>query len=87
MCGDCNKNPDDDIRYGAFDGHPGGKPKDINDFALSWLYENLPGGQTRQECENKPEAECVEVAPENDPCSRLLDENIFGQVNALLMKP
>ncbi|XP_066254573.1 hemocytin [Euwallacea similis] len=79
LCGDCNKNPNDDIRNGPFDGHPGGKPKDINDFALSWLYEHLPGGQTRAECANKLEEKCPEVPPKDDPCTRLLDDKIFGQ--------
>ncbi|ENN77021.1 hypothetical protein YQE_06515, partial [Dendroctonus ponderosae] len=79
LCGDCNKNPDDDIRYGAFDGHLGGKPQDIDDFALSWLYESLPGGQSREGCENKPEEKCAELAPEDDPCLQLLDMKKFGQ--------
>ncbi|CAG9772868.1 unnamed protein product [Ceutorhynchus assimilis] len=79
LCGDCNKNPNDDIRYGPFDGNPGGQPKDINDFALSWLYENLPGGQSRQGCENKPQEKCMELTPEDDPCMQLLQINKFGQ--------
>ncbi|XP_050302983.1 hemocytin [Anthonomus grandis grandis] len=79
LCGNCNKNPDDDMVYGPFDGKPGGKPKDVGDFALSWLYENLPGGQTREGCENLPEETCAKVLPENDPCMQLLDLNKFGQ--------
>ncbi|KAL1513261.1 hypothetical protein ABEB36_002690 [Hypothenemus hampei] len=80
LCGDCNKNPDDDIRYGAFAKHsPDENPKDINDFALSWLYENLPGGQSPQTCQNLPEEKCPELPLHEDPCSQLLDENKFGQ--------
>lgn len=47
------------------------------------LYENLPGGQTREGCENKPEELCPEIPPEDDPCLQLLDSNKFGQVRII----
>ncbi|KAJ8974052.1 hypothetical protein NQ317_002298, partial [Molorchus minor] len=74
LCGNCNGDSDDDIRTPQ-----GGKPQDINDFALSWLYENLPGGQTREQCENKPEEECPSLPVDSDPCIQLVDINKFGQ--------
>lgn len=75
LCGNCNGDLEDDIRTPK-----GNKPKDTNDFALSWLYEDLPGGQSREQCENKPEEECPPLPPDSDPCVQLVDINKFGQV-------
>lgn len=75
LCGNCNGDLEDDIRTPK-----GKKPKDTNDFALSWLYADLPGGQSREQCENKPEEECPLLAPDSDPCMQLVDFNKFGQV-------
>ncbi|KAF7276957.1 hypothetical protein GWI33_009615, partial [Rhynchophorus ferrugineus] len=74
LCGDCNKNPADDIRKPN-----GGKPRDIDDFALSWLYEHLPGGQDREQCHNLEEEICIDLPPEEDPCAQILDATKFGQ--------
>ncbi|XP_030749920.1 hemocytin [Sitophilus oryzae] len=74
LCGDCNKNPSDDIRN-----PDGSKPKDINDFTLNWLYEHLPGGQSREQCGNQPEEQCPEIPQSDDPCMQLLDGVKFGQ--------
>lgn len=75
LCGDCNGDTEDDFKT------PKGKlPKDVNDFALSWLYENLPGGQSPEMCDNKPLEDCPPLPVEADPCIQLVDMNKFGQV-------
>lgn len=75
ICGDCNGKEDDDFRK-----PDGNKPKDVTDFGLSWLYENLPGGQSKEQCEEPEEEKCHIKPGEPDPCVQLLDENKFGQV-------
>lgn len=75
LCGDCNRNPDDDFVTPA-----GNRPNDAEDFALSWLYENLPGGQSKESCANKPEEECEPLPVDEDPCIQLVDIDRFGQV-------
>lgn len=75
LCGDCNEDAEDDIKT-----PDGKKPKDINEFALSWLYENLPGGQTKEQCNNLKEEECPPLPANQDPCIQLVDINKFGQV-------
>lgn len=75
LCGDCNGDMQDDIKK-----PDGKKPENTDDFALSWLYENLPGGQSREECHNEPEEKCEDVSEESDPCMQMLDVHKFGQV-------
>lgn len=75
LCGDCNGDLHDDIKT-----PDGKKPKDMEDFALSWLYENLPGGQSREQCENEKEEQCLPPPIDQDPCIQLFDVNKFGQV-------
>lgn len=74
LCGDCNGDTEDDYKKPSSE-----TPKDINDFANSWLYENLPGGQSKEQCENKPEEKCKEIPADGDPCAQLNDTNKFGQ--------
>lgn len=76
LCGDCNGDPSDDIKT-----RDGKKPIDINDFALSWLYENLPGGQSPEQCLNQKDEECPPLPLDTDPCIQLIDINKFGQVS------
>lgn len=76
LCGDCNKNPDDDIVTPT-----GSNPNDMEEFALSWLYENLPGGQSKENCKNKPEEKCEPLPIDEDPCIQLVDIGRFGQVD------
>lgn len=75
LCGNCDGDPDDDFRT-----PDGTKAKDENDMGLSWLYENLPGGQTREQCDSVKEDACPPLPPDSDPCLQLLDVNKFGQV-------
>lgn len=75
LCGNCNEDPEDDFKT------PSGKEaQDENDLALSWLYEHLPGGQSREQCENKPKEDCPPIPIDSDPCVQLVDINKFGQV-------
>lgn len=78
LCGECNRNPDDDMRTPS-----GSYPDDVEEFALSWLYENLPGGQSKENCKNQPEEKCEPIPVESDPCIQLVDVNRFGQVITL----
>lgn len=75
LCGDCNRNPDDDFVTPA-----GNQPADVEEFALSWLYENLPGGQSKEDCRNKPDEKCESLPVDEDPCVQLVDVDRFGQV-------
>lgn len=75
LCGDCNKNPDDDFVTTA-----GNLQENIEEFSLSWLYENLPGGQNKESCSKKPEEKCEPLPIDDDPCIQLVDVNKFGQV-------
>ncbi|XP_056642321.1 hemocytin [Diorhabda sublineata] len=81
ICGDCNGNTRDDYRT-----PDGKKPVDEKDFGLSWLYEDLPGGQNREQCapEEVREEKCQILPGQRDPCSQLLDGNKFGQCANLL---
>lgn len=79
LCGDCNRNPDDDLVTPA-----GIQEGDVEEFALSWLYENLPGGQSKEGCRNKPEEKCESFPIDDDPCVQLVDIDRFGQCHPLL---
>ncbi|EFA10333.2 hemocytin [Tribolium castaneum] len=73
LCGDCDHNPLDDFRTPS-----GAITNDTNDFALSWLYDKLPGGQSREMCQNKPD-DCPPLPKDQDPCNLILDYKTFGQ--------
>lgn len=77
LCGDCNNNPFDDLRILS-----GEIVKSTDEFALNWLYENLPGN-SKELCENKPEV-CPPLPKDSDPCQQILDYKTFGQCLRLL---
>lgn len=80
LCGNCNKEPADDLI------DPSGTPiEDLNEFALSWLYDKLPGGQSKENCGNKPEEQCPPLPEDSDPCNQIiLDYKTFGQCLRIL---
>jgi von Willebrand factor len=73
LCGDCDHNPYDDLRTPS-----GAIINDTDEFALSWLYDKLPGGQSKEMCANKPE-DCSPLPKKSDPCNLILDYKTFGQ--------
>jgi von Willebrand factor len=73
LCGDCDHNPYDDLRTPS-----GAIINDTDEFALSWLYDKLPGGQSKEMCANKPE-DCPPLPKKSDPCNLILDYKTFGQ--------
>nr|CAI5831317.1 unnamed protein product [Callosobruchus analis] len=74
LCGNCNSDPSDDTRTPQ-----GERVTDGEELGLSWLYENLPGGQTREQCAPPKQEECSPLPPSDDPCVQLVDVNKFGQ--------
>lgn len=75
LCGNCNRIPNDDWQT------PKGEViNDAEELGLSWLYERLPGGQTREGCSNKPVETCEALALDDNPCVQLVDVFRFGQV-------
>lgn len=81
LCGNCNGDDDDDLRT------PEGKiTTDVQEFGLSWLYDDIPGGQSKEKCVNQPEKKCEEVPVESDPCIQLEDVTKYGQVWLILNK-
>ena len=75
LCGNCNGLLDDDMHL------PNGMlAEDVNQFGLSWLVSNLlkesPIGDEDQ-CQADQPAECQILEPENDPCFKLIDNEIF----------
>lgn len=76
LCGNCNGDKEDDANG------PNGEPiLDVEEFGLSWLYDKLPGGQTREQCLNVQEEICEPLPPESDPCAQLVDISKYGQVS------
>lgn len=79
LCGNCNGDIDDDTNG------PDGEPiSDVEEFGLSWLYDKLPGGQTREQCSNTPEEVCETLPVDSDPCAQLVDISKYGQVKFCL---
>nr|CAH7739498.1 unnamed protein product [Callosobruchus chinensis] len=74
LCGNCNSDPEDDMRTPQ-----GDRVEDGEELGLSWLYEHLPGGQTREQCAPPKQEECAPLPPTDDPCVQLVDVNKFGQ--------
>lgn len=75
LCGDCNGDLSNDMKTPE-----GVVTPNVNDFGLSWLYQDLPGGQDREQCLNPPDEICSEVPIESDPCIQLEDLTKYGQV-------
>lgn len=86
LCGDCNGNPDDDLKA---------NPKvktitkgdNIKDIIDTWLADEpaLPKQDT-EECisEETIEMECIPLPPEDDPCLKIFDEDVFGQCHLIV---
>ena len=71
--GNCNFDPEDDLTS-----IEGLITKNIENFGLSWqVKERSPGA-----CEifDKSKVKCSLLPPEIDPCLRLMDDDIFGEV-------
>lgn len=85
LCGNCNRNPDDDMTP-----NPKKKTqiKDVKDplkaFALSWLADEPKLGINEQICHVDDETQCLPLPPETDPCFKILDQNIFGKCNLVV---
>lgn len=79
LCGNCNGIPDDDMQL------PNKMlADDSNQFGLAWLVSNLlkesPLGDEDQ-CMVNEQPNCDIPAPENDPCFKIIDSDVFKVVN------
>lgn len=72
LCGDCNNNKKNDLTLNT-----GEITTDSEEFALNWLYTQIPG-MVPEAC--KPPPACKELPPEDDPCRQILDYDTFHQV-------
>lgn len=77
LCGDCNGNPDDDIKLNPKASNI--KTDHFNDIINSWLADD-PALPKEEECisEEIVEMDCIPLPPEDDPCFEILDEATFG---------
>lgn len=79
LCGDCNKGATTTKDFKM----PNGKfAQDTDEFALSWLYDDI-FGQSPETCANKPKPRC-DFTIDNNPCLILRDSGRFGQVTIIL---
>jgi integrin beta 3 len=82
VCGNCNGNPDDDLTPNAkiINSLPANN-SEIQNFALSWLADEpkLSLNESRNKCYVDDVTECLPLAPETDPCFKILDDDIFGK--------
>jgi von Willebrand factor len=83
LCGNCNQNPDDDIVINAAKSKLAVTDANvtIRDFALSWLANEPKLGvkEDLNTCHIDEETDCLPLAPETDPCMKIIDEEIFGK--------
>jgi von Willebrand factor len=81
LCGNCNGNPEDDLtKNPAATNLPVGASP-IKTFAMSWLA-NEPKISVNEDintCHVDEETDCLPLAPETDPCFKILDEATFGK--------
>lgn len=84
LCGDCNGNPNDDLKLNPKVKHVKENPA-FKDIINSWLSDN-PALPTEDKCltEEESQLDCLPLPPETDPCLAILDPDIFGQCNLLV---
>lgn len=89
LCGDCNGNPDNDLRLNPKSLKKGlfataGEPK-FKDIIQSWLADEstLP---KEDHCVSVEEAEldCIPLPPESDPCLEILNQDGFAQCHLIV---
>lgn len=74
LCGNCDNDKFNDIRLPS-----GETTTDIEQFKLSWLYDEMPGN-TPDVCKPVPTPICAELPPGEDPCQQILDYDTYKEV-------
>lgn len=81
ICGNCNGNPDDDLTVNPSATNLPSDLSPVKTFAMSWLANEpkLALNENKDTCFVDDETNCLPLAPETDPCFKILDEAIFGK--------
>lgn len=89
LCGDCNKDADDDFKANSKTVEmlsDSVRANPIKEFAQSWHVREPKLGLDEAECmtEEQAESECIPLPPEQDPCMKLLDDDLFGKCHLIV---